>query len=44
MITTKEKSAVNMQKIMIKVSQHTTSKSHQITGRKEQMIYKTVRK
>lgn len=50
MITTKEKSVVNIQKIMIKESQHTTTKSHQITkedsktGRKEQRIYKTVRK
>lgn len=50
MITTKEKPVVDTQKIMIKVSKHTSTKTHQIkkedskTGSKEQRIYKIVRK
>lgn len=47
MVTTKEKSVIDMQMIMIKESKCTVSKSHQITaedsktGSKEQRIYKT---
>lgn len=50
MITTKEKSAVDTQKIIIKESKHTAIKSHQTInedskrGSKVQRTYKTVRK
>ena len=50
MVTTKEKSVVDIQKIIIKESKNNTTKSHQIAkegskkGKKEQRIYKTVRK
>lgn len=42
MVTTKEKSAVDTQKIMIRESVHTTAISHQITNKesKKQGIYK----
>lgn len=50
MLTTKEESAVNTQKVMLKESEYNTTQSNQITkedsktGKKEQRICKIVRK